>query len=167
MQCPKCGSTDHTAIKTDAADKHTDGAVHRRRKCHTCASGWMTMELPTNDVRSMQQGLPPAPPPPPPVLPPVASPLPVRARLLTPMIDIETEMESLLRPALDTIRDALATADPSRAKIEVAKWVVNDRREHRKALAEYAQKTGQAHTDPVINEFAQLLAMLPPDTASA
>ena len=74
-----------------------------------------------------------------------------------PLTDIEHQMEDLLAPAMQALRDSLKDKDPSRARVEVAKYVVEDRRAHRRALAEAANKTGVKPVDPAVAQLAQLL----------
>lgn len=168
MQCPKCGSYDHVIQSAYAADTHTDGSVHRIRRCRQCASNWRTREVHTSVLTAQQNGDPP------PVAPPVRAPLsappaplptvPVRATgpSIPAMIDIEAEMEGLLVDAIGTLRTAMADKDPSRTRVELARYIVEDRRAHRRALADAVHKSGATHQvdDPATAQLTALLAAI-------
>lgn len=156
MQCPKCGSYQHRTHATHAADKFTDGTVHRIRKCTEsgCGYSWRTHEIHSTAFISLTAGIEPKQPPP----PPAPSTNPLAQALNMPLTDIEHEMEDLLAPAMQALRDSLKDKDPSRARVEVAKYVVEDRRAHRRALAEVANKTGATPIDPAVAQLAKLLA---------
>ena len=155
MQCPKCGTYSHRTHATYAADKFTDGAVHRIRKCTEpdCGHTWRTTEIHSTAFTSLTAGIEPKSPPP----PPAPSTNPLAQALNVPLTDIEHQMEDLLAPAMQALRDSLKDKDPSRARVEVAKYVVEDRRAHRRALAEAANKTGVKPVDPAVAQLAQLL----------
>jgi hypothetical protein len=76
------------------------------------------------------------------------------------LLDIETELEDLLRPSLDALNEVLTSAkDPNRTKVDTARWLVADRREYRKALA--GTDGADQSEDPAIAELATLLALVP------
>jgi hypothetical protein len=70
-------------------------------------------------------------------------------------------MESLLPSAITALRESLTDKEPSKARVDVAKYVVEDRRQHRRALAEAATRTGIEPTDPAVAQLAALLAAMP------
>jgi len=166
MQCPKCGTYEHRVNSASAVDSAQDGTVHRIRRCK-CGHSWRTREIPSTDLHALEHGATPRTPPP----PPIAWPTPTGTRPLAlalgvPLVDIEHEMESLLPAAIAAMRESLADKEPSKARVDVAKYVVEDRRQHRRALAEAAQRTGQTPADPAVAQLAALLASMPPGAES-
>jgi len=113
----------------------------------------MTLEIPAAELRALEQqahnmvlseG--------------VGAPLPTSPT--SPLLDIETELEDLLRPSLDALNEVLTSAkDPNRTKVDTARWLVADRREYRKALAE--THGADESTEPAIAELASILSLVP------
>lgn len=152
MRCPSCGRETQTK-KTVPASARTDGRVYRRRECTNPACGvWTaTFEITCEQVRqweAMEAGLLDTPSTPSVPLPTVPA---------APLADIEAEMEALLAPAVDAIHDALRMSAPNKAKVEVAKFVIGDRREYRRSLAQAAE-AGQEAEDPAVKQLAALFA---------
>ena len=154
MNCPKCDTKRAPTVVTQPADKRDDGRVCRRRECKKCGHVFMSLELLLTDVRSMeQQALNSA------SSGSVVTPLPTQAT--QPLVDIENELEGLLAPSLNAIKDALKADSADRTKVDLARWLVADRREYRKALAEAANTTGTEHADPAVQQLANILALVP------
>ena len=157
MDCPKCGGKRAPTVVTVPADKREDGNVLRRRKCKACDQEFRTIEvLQTDWVVTQQQAVASA-------LPGLPAPLP--SSPTAPLIDIESELEDLLRPSLDALNEVLTSKnDLPRSKVDTARWLVADRREYRKALAE---SQGEESNDPAIRELAQVLSLVPSSEESA
>lgn len=151
MDCPKCGAKRAPTVVTVPADKREDGNVLRRRKCKACDLEFRTVEvLQTDWVVTQQQAVASA-------LPGLTAPLP--SSPTAPLIDIESELEDLLRPSLDALEEVLTSqVDIPKAKVDTARWLVADRREYRKALA---GAQGEEASDPAIAELAQILSLVP------
>ena len=158
MDCPKCGTKRAKTVVTVPADKREDGNVLRRRKCKACNQEFRTIEvLQTDWVVTQQQAVSSA-------LPGLTAPLP--SSPTAPLIDIEAELEDLLKPSLEALEEVLTSQeDIPKAKVDTARWLVADRREYRKALA---GAQGEESSDPAIAELAQILSPVPnPEEAEA
>jgi hypothetical protein len=120
MDCPKCGAKRAPTVVTVPADRRDDGNVLRRRKCKACDQEFRTVEvLQTDWVVTQQQAVASA-------LPGLTAPLP--SSPTAPLIDIEAELEDLLRPSLDALEEVLTSkADLPRSKVDTARWLVADR----------------------------------------
>jgi len=147
VQCPKCGEYQHKILSTKAVDAEADGSVHRIRRCTACAHTWRTREMSSAAISAITAQ---------------TSTHPLATALGVPLLDIEHEMESLLAPAITALREALA-GDPNKVRADVAKYVVEDRRAHRRALAAATATTGVVPDDPAVRQLANLLHLLPPD----
>ena len=153
MDCPNCGMNRIPTKQTIPADRREDNRVLRKRTCKNCQTHLMTLEIPAAELRALEQqahnmvlseG--------------VGAPLPTSPT--SPLLDIETELEDLLRPSLDALNEVLTSAkDPNRTKVDTARWLVADRREYRKALAETEGAEGSQ--DPAIAELASILSLVP------
>jgi hypothetical protein len=83
---------------------------------------------------------------------------PLPTKVSTPLTDIEDRLEQLLDKSLDTIEKALAEDAPNRVRVELARWVISDRREYRKTLAEVSDPNSEE--DPAIKQLAQVLQLV-------
>jgi len=158
MDCPKCGATRAKTVVTVPADKREDGHVLRRRKCVACNQEFRTVEvLQTAWVETQHQAVSSA-------LPGLPGPLP--SSPTAPLIDLEAELEDLLRPSLEALEEVLTSQkDVPKSKVDTARWLVADRREYRRALA---GAQGEEASDPAIAELAQILSLVPnPEEAEA
>jgi hypothetical protein len=81
------------------------------------------------------------------------------------MLDLETEMESILPDAVEALRECVRLKEPSRARVEAAWRVISDRREYRVRLAQQANITGDTPNDPRIAELAGILRLVPDQEA--
>ena len=153
MQCPYCeGPT--KVILTIPANKRTDERHYRNRKCTSCGKGLITLELPAIELRELERAANNRT-----LTDGVGAPLPTRDNNID-LLDIESELETLLRPSLDAINEVL-TSDKavSRFKAETARWLVADRREYRRTLAQ--THGADESDDPSIRELARVLALVP------
>jgi hypothetical protein len=156
MECPLCGHKSKIAA-TMPARQRPDGYTYRRRLCLSpeCAEGFSTYEMTVDTYEVITNGGTMG----------HAGPNPV-----TPgktLVNIEERLEGLLEPSLDAIRDAIIAAtgqEPSQQKVQTARWLIQDRRDYRKALAE--AKGAEEHNDPQIKELANLLKMVPDEDAA-
>lgn len=147
MQCPKCGEYQHKILSTKAVDAETDGSVHRIRRCTACAHTWRTREMSSAAISAITAQ---------------TSTHPLATALGVPLLDIEHEMETLLAPAITALREALHDKDPNKVRVDVAKYVVEDRRAHRRALAAATATTGgPVPDDPAMRQLVGLLQLLP------
>jgi len=153
MLCPHCDGPTKVVL-TVPANKRTDKRHYRNRKCKACGKGLVTLELPAIELRELDQRAGNRT-----LTDGVGAPLPTRDNNID-LLDIESELETLLRPSLDAINEVL-TSDKavSRYKAETARWLVADRREYRRTLAE--QHGAQESDDPSIRELARVLALVP------
>ena len=153
MNCRNCGAERIPTKQTVPADRREDRRVCRKRTCKECGTHLMTLEIASADLRMLEQqaaniafseG--------------AGGPLPTSPTGV--LLDIETELEDLLRPSLDALNEVLTSAkDPNRTKVDTARWLVADRREYRKALA--GTNGADQSEDPAIAELATLLALVP------
>ncbi len=156
MDCPKCGAKRIPTKQTVPADNRTDGRVARMRTCRECSAHLHTMEIPTHELRALEQGLANIDP-----TTGAGTPLPMlpAGRLL----DIEGELEGLLQPSIDALAEVLTSGeDLPKEKVATARWLVADRREYRKALAEC--EGASESEDPAIAELAKVLHLVKPES---
>ena len=155
MNCPKCDTKRGKIIVTQPADRRDDGRCARHRKCLVCNHSFHTLEIVVSEVRQMeQQALSHA------STASYSGPLP--SHPTGPLVDIEHELEELLQPSLTTLLNTLQDpAEPNKVKVDTARWLVADRREYRKALAEAANASDTPAEDPSIRELARVLSLVP------
>jgi hypothetical protein len=72
-------------------------------------------------------------------------------------------MESLLTPAITALRESLLHPDPNKVRVDVAKYVIEDRRAHRRALAQANATTGGTTDDPAMKQLVNILKLVPSD----
>lgn len=153
MDCPNCGATRIPTKQTIPADVREDGRVYRKRTCKGCGSHLNTLEISFAELRALEQAAHNMT-----LSEGVGAPLPVH--MGAPLLDIEAELEDLLRPSLDALNEVLTSKkDVSRSKVDTARWLVADRREYRKSLAQ-AHGAGESE-DPAIRELAKVLSLVP------
>jgi len=153
MDCPNCGMNRIPTKQTVPADKREDGRVLRKRTCKSCKTNLMTLEIPATELRALEQrahnmvlseG--------------VGAPLPTSPT--SPLLDLETALEDLLKPSLATLEEVLTSKkDVSRYKIDTARWIISDRREFRRVLA--STSGADQSEDPAIAELASILSFIP------
>ena len=157
MQCPACGTHRAHTIVTMPSDRREDGRVYRRKRCKNpkCKKEFTSFEMLVSEVQALERTSAPAGG--------WTKPLPTTSS--SPLVDIESELEDLLQPSLEYIQTVLTSIDPSdRGKLDTARWLIDDRREYRKSLAE-AQ--GESHNDPAVKELARVLSLVPSSEESA
>lgn len=153
MDCPNCDAKRIPTKQTIPADVRQDGRVYRSRKCKKCGTSLVTLEIPAVELRALEQmahnqNLSEG----------VGAPLPVHTG--GTLLDIESELEDLLRPSLDALNEVLTSKkDVSRSKVDTARWLVADRREYRKTLAQ--THGADESDDPAIRELAKVLSLVP------
>ena len=71
-------------------------------------------------------------------------------------------MEELLPEALSTISNALKLPEsPDKVRVDLAKWVVDDRRKWRVQLAEQNARAGISSEDSSIAQLTNILRLIP------
>jgi hypothetical protein len=79
----------------------------------------------------------------------------------TPLYDLETALESAVQDAVACLVDALKPGTvPDRTKVDLARWMVEDRRKWRIGIAEHAAATGQEPADPAVAQLANILRLV-------
>jgi hypothetical protein len=125
---------------------------YRRRICQNpdCNESVTTLEVPLEQVRAWQAL--------------EANPAGAGTTLPTPptapLIDLEDEMEDLLAPAVEALRVSLHEKDPSKARVDVAKFVISDRREYRRGLAQVHGVMRDHIDSPDIAQLANVLRLV-------
>ena len=157
MMCPAC-SGPTTAIQTIPADKRKDGRVYRLRRCRDskCGATCTTLEGLHSEVKAQdQEEEAKRPPPAPPPAIPTATPN-------APLYDLEGELEKGLPHAVECIIDAVKPGTtPDKVKIDAAKWLLDDRRKWRVAMAEQANRMNEVPNDPAMAQLANILRLVP------
>ena len=137
---------------TVPADKREDLRVYRVRRCKTCDQKFSSIEILLPDLRALEQQAGSA------ANGVSLGPLP--SSPTAPLIDIEQELEGLLTPSLEALEEVLTSdSDLPKAKVDTARWIVADRREYRRNLAE--TPGAEDSQDPAIAELAQILSLVP------
>jgi len=161
MICPTCQHPRMRTYVTAPADKRDNHRVFRQRKCNSCGATTTTEEMFVHEVRQLERqaagaggaGAPSRP---------LATKDDARA-----LADIEAELEGLLDASLAALKEALTSEDRAdRAKVALAQWLVDDRREYRRVLAERAKETGIESSDPAIKQLADILSLVPDEDAA-
>ena len=79
----------------------------------------------------------------------------------TPLFDLESALETAVQDAVASLVESVKPGTPTdRVKVELAKWMVEDRRQWRIGIAEHAAKTGQEPTDPAVAQLATILKLV-------
>jgi hypothetical protein len=79
----------------------------------------------------------------------------------TPLFDLESALETAVQDAVACLVEAVKPGTPTdRVKVELAKWMVEDRRQWRVGIAEQAAATGQVPTDAAVAQLAEILKLV-------
>ena len=138
LQCPSCKSP-----KTRVTDtREQEDRTLRRRRCVACAHRWVTLEVARSTVET-------------------SKPQTVPQAMSTPLFDLESALEQCVQDAVRCLAESVQPGTtPDRVKVELAKWMVEDRRQWRIGIAEHAAKTGQEPTDPAVAQLANVLRLV-------
>lgn len=140
-KCPKCSHTDVKVLETRDAPDHR---VQRRRQCSApeCGHRWTTLEV----FRDLVE---------------VSKPQTLPQALATPLFDLESALEQCVQDAVTCIRDSIAPgASVDKGKVDLAKWLVEDRRKWRIGIAEQAALSGETPEDPAVAQLASILRLV-------
>ena len=152
MKCPECNSDSSKVLQTLPAHSREDGHNRRRRECLACQHRFSTHEILEEDLDRKLPGFKSQ-----------STPLPTIPQSVLHLVDIEAEMESLLLPSIAALHEALAAPDqasaPAKVKVDVARWVVSDRREHRRNLAQALNAENVQMEDPAMSQLMAALAL--------
>jgi hypothetical protein len=75
--------------------------------------------------------------------------------------DLEGELEKGLPLAVEVMVDAVrAGTTPDKSKIDAAKWLIDDRRKWRIAMAEQSNRSGETSEDPAVAQLANILRLV-------
>jgi hypothetical protein len=78
-----------------------------------------------------------------------SKPQTVPQAMSTPLFDLESALETAVQDAVACLVEAVKPGTPTdRVKVELAKWMVEDRSQWRIGIAEHAAATGQTPADP-------------------
>jgi hypothetical protein len=154
MKCPAC-SGPTTAVQTIPAEKRSDGRVYRYRRCRDalCGSVCTTLEVLHHEVKEEKF---------------LASPTPTTTQAAIPTVvknpilyDLEGELEKGLPHAVEYIIDAVKPGTtPDKVKLDAAKWLLDDRRRWRIAMAEQSNRAGEDLADPAMAQLAGILRLV-------
>ena len=139
--CPTCKSTKTRVLETREQEDRT----LRRRRCIACAHRWVTLEVSRCQIEPNR-----------------ASTVP--QAMSSPLFDLESALEQCVQDAVTCIVESLKPGTPTdRTKVELAKWMVEDRRQWRIGIAEHAAKTGQEPADAAVAQLASILRLVGED----
>lgn len=161
MRCPACQSNNTKVVKTVPGEQLPHGHEYRTRKCNGCQLTFMTYEIEASLYKRMHTSTTAAEEG---ALVPIGAggPLPTMPR--GDLTDIEVEMEGLLERAFPALMDVLQARLPNKTKFDAARWIIEDRRQHRRALAERVSTTGDttstASADPAVSQLVAILEQL-------
>ena len=138
-KCPNCSGEDVRVLETrDAAEDRTK----RRRQC-ACGHRWTTLEVLAEVVE-------------------VTKPQTVPQAMTTPLFDLESALETAVQDAVECLVESVKPGTSTdKTKVELAKWMVEDRRKWRVGIAEHAAATGQEPADPAVAQLANILRLVP------
>jgi hypothetical protein len=117
-------------------------APHARRRCIACAHRWVNAgsrkeSVETNKAQTVPQAM------------------------STPLFDLESALETAVQDAVRCLVEAVKPGTPTdKVKVELAKWMVEDRRQWRIGIAEHAAATGQTPADPAVAQLATILKLV-------
>jgi len=156
MRCPACKTDRAHTIVTQPSDHREDGRVYRRKRCKnpTCKNEFTTFEMLVSEVKALEStGAPQGG---------WTKPLP--SSPTGALVDIEAELEELLEPSIRCIEETLTSGEASdRGKLDTARWLIDDRREYRKSLAE---SNPEGTSDPAVAELAKILSIVPSEESA-
>jgi hypothetical protein len=140
-KCPNCGGDDVRVLETrDAAEDR----IKRRRQCgsQNCGHRWVTLEILQDHVET-------------------SKPCTLPQAISTPLFDLESALETAVQDAVACLVEAVKPGTPTdKVKVELARWMVEDRRKWRIGIAEHAAATGQEPADPAVAQLANILRLV-------
>ena len=154
MRCPAClGPT--KIVVTVPAEKRSDGRVYRHRRCQdsACDAKCSTLEVLRREVGEEEVEQEEA----------VRKARKVAIPSIAPptMYDVEGELEKGLPLAVEVIVDAVRPGTtPDRTKFDAARWLLDDRRKWRIAMAEQANRSGVESEDPAVAQLSNVLRLV-------
>lgn len=139
-KCPSCNSAeDARVLETRDAE---GGRISRRRQCKACGERWSTIEMLREEVE-------------------VSKPCTLPQAISTPLFDLESALETAVQDAVACLVEAVKPGTPTdKVKVELARWLVEDRRKWRIGIAEHAAATGQEPADPAVAQLANILRLV-------
>ena len=138
LQCPSCKASTTRVSETREQEDRT----LRRRRCMSCGHRWVTLEVARGVVET-------------------SKPQAVPQAMSTPLFDLESALETAVQDAVACLVEAVKPGTPTdRVKVELAKWMVEDRRQWRIGIAEHAAATGQTPTDAAVAQLAEVLKLV-------
>lgn len=138
LQCPSCKSTKNRVLETREQSERTA----RRRRCIACAHRWTTLEV-NKEVVETNKG---------------AS---VPQAVASPLFDLESALETAVQDAVTCLVEAVKPGTVAdKVKVDLARWMVEDRRRWRIGIAEHAAATGQTPADPAVAQLATILKLV-------
>jgi len=139
MKCPVCS---HGVARVKET-REVGGNLRRRRECVSCGHLWTTLEVAKELVETKS-----------------ACTLP--QAISSPLFDLESALEKGVQDAVECVIEAIKPGSPcDRTKIDLAKWLIEDRRKWRIGIAEHAALTGQTPADPAVAQLAHILSLVP------
>ena len=140
-KCPSCNSAEDARVLETRG--HPGGGIARRRQCKACGERWSTIEMLREEVE-------------------VSKPCTLPQAISTPLFDLESGLEQGVQDAVTCIVESVKPGTPTdKTKIELARWLVEDRRKWRIGIAEHAAATGQEPADPAVAQLANILRLVP------
>jgi len=138
LQCPSCRSSKTRVSETREQDDRT----LRRRRCIACQHRWVTLEVARDIVEPNKAAT-------------------VPQAMSTPLFDLESALETAVQDAVSCLVEAVKPGTHAdRVKVELAKWLVEDRRQWRIGIAEHAAATGQVPADSAVAQLANILKLV-------
>ena len=138
LQCPSCKSPKTKVLET----REREDRIQRRRRCVACAHRWSTLEVLKEIVEPNKAAT-------------------VPQAMSTPLFDLESALETAVQDAVSCLVEACKPGTPTdKVKVELAKWMVEDRRQWRIGIAEHAAATGQTPADPAVAQLANVLRLV-------
>ena len=167
MRCPVCGSKS-SPYTTIGDHSRNDNRTYRARRCvsKTCGKTFSTLEILRTDLATEEEENAKISPKKSFAIP-INAPSSPKEEQGDPkkktLIDLESKMEELLPEALSTISNALKLPEsPDKVRVDLAKWVVDDRRKWRVQLAEQNARAGiSSHEDSSIAQLTNILRLIP------
>jgi hypothetical protein len=177
MRCPVCGSKS-SPYTTIGDHSRNDNRTYRARRCVSkgCGKTFSTLEILRTDLAAEEEETSKISPKKSFAIP-MNAPSPKDDKKEDPkkegdpkkkgLIDLEARMEELLPEALTTISNALKLPEsPDKVRVDLAKWVVDDRRKWRVQLAEQNARAGiSSHEDSSIAQLTNILRLIPDQEA--
>lgn len=144
-KCPVCAH-DKSGVKET---RESGDAIQRRRECFGCGHRWTTLEVSKEHVEREK-------------------PCTLPQAISTPLFDLESALERGVQDAVECVIESVKPGTPcDRTKIDLAKWLIEDRRRWRIGIAEHAALTGQTPADPAVAQLAHILSLVPDEGEAA